>query len=151
MPSTAPNSHQPDLLKQALNGDINAFHTLFAEFKRELRSYLYRLLADRNEAEDLTHDAFVKGYEKLSTFQGNSSLKTWVFRIATNLAYDYLRRRQRWSPDAQDKSKALAMGSREIVQAFQKVHQLSPAGSYDIKEHIDFCFTCIGKTLPIEQ
>ena len=139
------------VLKQAMNGDINAFQTLFLKFQPQLKSYLYRLLTDRNDVEDVSQDTFVKAYDKIQSFKGKSSLKTWVFQIATNLAYDYLRRRKRWEPDAQDKSKALAMSSPEIVDAFVKVNRYSPYGAYDLKEHIDFCFTCIAKTLMIEQ
>ena len=51
-------------LKLALNGDINAFQKLFADFQQQLRSYLYRLLTDRNDADDLTHDTFVKAFDK---------------------------------------------------------------------------------------
>ena len=73
-------------LGKALNGDINAFQSLFAAFQPQLKSYLYRLLANRNDAEDLTHDTFIRAFDQLHTFKGESTLKTWVFRIATNLA-----------------------------------------------------------------
>ena len=138
-------------LQKAINGDINAFQELFLEFQPQLKSYLYRLLTDRNDVDDLSQDTFVKAYDKLSSFKGDSSLKTWVFRIATNLAYDYLRKRKRWPADAQDKSKALAMSSPPIAEAFMQVHQYSAYGKYDVSEHIDFCFTCVAKTLTIEQ
>lgn len=138
-------------LKLALNGDINAFQKLFAGFQNQLRSYLYRLLADRAHAEDLTHDTFVKAFDKISTFKGNASLKTWVFTIATNLAYDHLKKYKRWLPDAQDKSMMLAMSSEEIKDGFNSVSRTSGEGAYEMKEHIDFCFTCISKTLPIEN
>ena len=42
-----------DILKSAISGDINAFQTLFAEFQNQLKSYLYRLLTDRNDVDDL--------------------------------------------------------------------------------------------------
>ncbi len=138
-------------LKLAMNGDINAFQKLFAEFQNPLKSYLYRLLADRNDAEDLTHDTFVKAFDKISVFKGNASLKTWVFTIATHLAYDYLKMQKRWLPTAQDKSKEFALSHKAIGQAFHIVNQASGEGAYDIKEHIDFCFTCMSKTLPIEN
>jgi RNA polymerase sigma-70 factor, ECF subfamily len=112
---------------------------------------LYRLVTDRNDAEDLTHDTFVKAFDKISTFKGNASLKTWVFTIATHLAYDHLQRYKRWSPDAQDKSKALALGNKNVYDAINLVSYASGEGAYDMKEHIDFCFTCISKTLPIEN
>lgn len=64
------------VLRKALDGDINAFQALFSAFQPQLKSYLYRLLANRNDAEDLTHDTFIKAFDKLSTFRGESSLKT---------------------------------------------------------------------------
>jgi len=140
-----------DTLKKAINGDIHAFQDLFLEFQPQLKSYLYRLLTDRNDVEDLAQDTFVKAYDKISSFRGSSSFKTWVFQVATNLAFDFLRKRKRWQPDAQDKAKVLAMSSLEIAEAFRTVNQYSPYGRYDVMEHIDFCFTCISKTLTIEQ
>lgn len=141
----------PTLLAAAMQGDINAFQCLFAEFQPQLRSFLYRMVADRHDAEDLTHDTFVRAFDKLSTFRGGSTLKTWTFRIGTNLARDLLRKRQPWPEDAQDRAKALAMGSPDIQRAFRWVHEHDSRGAYNVREHIDFCFTCIGKTLPVEQ
>jgi len=90
-----------DILELAITGDINAFQTLFVEFQNQLKSYLYRLITDRNDVEDLTHDTFIKAFTNISTFKQDASLKTWVFRIATNLAYDHLRKLRRWKADAQ--------------------------------------------------
>ncbi|WP_142687390.1 RNA polymerase sigma factor [Chitinophaga polysaccharea] len=140
-----------NILQLAIAGDINAFQTLFAEFQNQLKSYLYRLLTDRNDVDDLTHDTFIRAFTRISTFNRDSSLKTWVFRIATNLAYDHLRKQKRWQPDAQDRAADLAIASEEIRQVFWMVHETSPAGAYEMKEHIDYCFTCISKTLPIEN
>lgn len=140
-----------EILKCAIAGDINAFQKLFAEFQAQLKSYLYRLLTDRNDVDDLTHDTFIRAFSRISTFNQDSSLKTWVFKIATNLAYDHLRKLKRWRADAQDRAADLAIGSEEIRQAFWIVHNTSPAGAYEMKEHVDYCFTCISKTLPIEN
>ncbi|HET8860967.1 RNA polymerase sigma factor [Marivirga sp.] len=138
-------------LKLAINGDINAFQKLFADFQPQLKSYLYRIVTDRNDADDLTHDTFVKAFDKISTFKGDASLKTWVFTIATRLAYDHQKRLKRWLPDAQDKSKALALSDSTVYDAINHVSHSIGKGAYNMKEHIDFCFTCISKTLPIEQ
>ena len=140
-----------EILKSAIAGDINAFQTLFAEFQSQLKSYLYRLLTDRNDVDDLTHDTFIKAFSKIATFHQESSLKTWVFKIATNLAFDHLKKQKRWGADAQDRAADLAIGSEEFRRVFWMVHETSPAGAYEMKEHIDYCFTCISKTLPIEN
>jgi RNA polymerase sigma-70 factor, ECF subfamily len=140
-----------EVLKSAMAGDIQAFQTLFGEFQSQLKSYLYRMVTDRSITEDLTHDTFIKAFSKLSTFNQESSLKTWVFKIATNLAYDHLRTLKRWQADAQDRAADLAISSEEIRQVFWMVHDTSPFGAYEMREHIDYCFTCISKTLPIEN
>jgi RNA polymerase sigma-70 factor (ECF subfamily) len=140
-----------ETLKAAVSGDINAFQTLFAEFQNQLKSYLYRLLTDRNDVDDLTHDTFIKSFSKISTFNQDSSLKTWVFKIATNLAYDHLRKLKRWQADAQDRGADLAISSEEVRRAFWIAHDTFPAGAYEMREHIDYCFTCISKTLAIEN
>jgi len=140
-----------DVLKKALEGDIHSFQALFANFQRQLKSYLYRLLSDRNDVDDITHDTFIRAYDKLSGFNQQSSVKTWVFRIATNLAYDYLRKRKRWTVDAQDLAKQLVQSNDAVRNACRTIHATSPAGAYEIKEHIDFCFICLSKTLPVEN
>src|ERR1044072_2349852 len=128
---------EDDLLKAALSGDISAFQKLFAQFQDKLKSYLYRLLTDRNDVEDLTDDTFVRSFSKISTFNQESTLKTWVFKIATNLAYDHLRKMKRWGADAQDRAADLAIGSEEIRRVFWMVHDTSSTGAYEMREHID--------------
>lgn len=139
------------LLHKAQNGDITAFHTLFAGFQKELRAFIYRMVTDRRDAEDLTHDTFVRAFDKLKTFEGNSSLKTWVFAIASRLCLDFLRKRKRWETDSQDRSRVYTESTEEAMEALIRAHKYTANGTYEIREHIDFCFTCMAKTLPIEQ
>ncbi len=138
-------------LERALEGDISAFQSLFVAFQKALKSYLYRLTADRNDAEDLVHDTFIRAFDKLSTFKGEASLKTWIFQIATNLARTRLERQRRWTADVSARAKALVGNDPSLAQRIQTLAHTSPYGSYEIKEHINTCFTCIGKNLPIEN
>jgi RNA polymerase sigma-70 factor (ECF subfamily) len=140
-----------ETLKKALDGDINAYQKLFSEFQSPLKSYLYRLMANRSDAEDLLHDTFIRSFDKLSQFKGESSLKTWVFQIATNMSYNVLKKRNRWTVDVSEKAKDLVLSTPELSASLEQVHQQAVFGNYDIKEHIDTCFTCIGKTLLIEN
>lgn len=156
-PSYTPDEHnktakqEAQTLKAALEGDINAFQQCFAKFQPQLKSYLYRLTASRNDADDLTHDTFIRAYDKLNLFKGESSLKTWVFQIATNLAYNYLQKRKRWTVNVNAEAKELVSQNPALVSNIQQVANNSPEGRYTIREHIDTCFTCMGKTLPIEN
>jgi RNA polymerase sigma-70 factor, ECF subfamily len=144
-------NEQEAQLSKALDGDINAFQFLFAAFQQQLKSYLYRLLANRNDAEDLTHDTFIKAFDKLHSFKHESSLKTWVFQIATNLSLNYLKKQKRWTEDVSAQAKHLVLNNEGLRNEIIQVHQTSPDARYDMKEHIDTCFTCIAKNLPIEN
>ena len=124
------------------------------EYKKsasELKSFLYRLTCDRELSADIAHDTFLKAIEKKEQFNGEATVKTWLFAIASNLAIDYLRKKNRWIETAQDAAKELASSSQFYRKRFLEINQNSPDGSFEFKEHINFCFTCIAKTLPIEQ
>ncbi len=60
----------------------------FLALHGQLKSYLYRLSANREDAEDLLQDTYIRVKQKMDTFERKSSFKTWVFTIATNLAKD---------------------------------------------------------------
>jgi RNA polymerase sigma-70 factor (ECF subfamily) len=124
---------------------------VYQDLLPELRSFLYRLTCDKDIANDLGQDAFLKVIEKQNQFKGQSSIKTWIFSIATNLALDWLRKRKRWSETAQDDSKELAQSDPIYRTTFLNISKNSPSGVFDFKEHISFCFTCISKTLVMEQ
>lgn len=142
---------EDQILKDALAGDIQAFQQLFAGFQAQLKSYAYRLLANRSDAEDIVHDTFIRAFDKLHLYRGESSLKTWVFQIATHLAWNHLKVRNRWTPDVSEQAKNRVLSDAALAQEIERVAHTSVAASYEIREHIDTCFTCISKTLPIEN
>ena len=140
-----------NLLAQAQAGEIRAFHTLFAEFQPQLKSYLYRLIANRNDMEDIAQDVFIIAFENIKSFREEASLKTWVFTIATNRAKQHLKKQKRWVIDTFEQTRLMAYRETNLLDQINQTHQFSPQGVYDIKEHIDYCFTCVSKMLPIEQ
>lgn len=140
-----------EILKNAQNGDIRAFHTLFSEFHPQLKSYLYRLVADRDDMEDLAHDVFILAFENVAQFKGESSLKTWVFTIATNRAWKHLKDQKRWTTDTLERTKDFAHSNADAMATIDQASKYAPHRIYEIREHIDYCFTCTSKMLEIEQ
>lgn len=80
---TFPESDR-ELVRRAQQGDANAFASLFHAHKARVYSVCLRLTNNTAEAEDLTQDAFLQVFRKLSTFRGDSALSTWLYRIAVN-------------------------------------------------------------------
>lgn len=125
--------------------------TEFVTFQEQLESYLYRLSANREDAKDLLHDTYLKVKQKIDTFQGNSSFKIWVFAIATNLAKDNQRVKNRWKIEVQDKCKDASLSTPKYQQKIIGAFQSQTEQRFEIAEHINYCFTCIAKNLNLEQ
>ena len=68
----------------------------FEACRPQLRAYVLRMTASVEDTDDLVQETYLKAHTKRDTFQGGSSIKTWIFAIASNLARDYLRARKRW-------------------------------------------------------
>ncbi len=122
----------------------------FESFQRELKSFLLRMTASVQDAEDIVQETYLKAHARIDTFRGESSLKTWMFSIASNLARDLLRSRKRWPETVTDICREEALGNRQFFRDAMQISQTSPQGNFEIREHIAFCFTCISKSLPLE-
>jgi RNA polymerase sigma-70 factor (ECF subfamily) len=124
--------------------------TQFEMFQGELKSFVLRMTVSAQDTEDIVQDTYIKARAKINTFRGESSLKTWVFTIASNLARDLLRSRKRWPETVTDICREETLHNRQFLQEAMHIRQTSPQGNFEIKEHIAFCFTCVAKSLPLE-
>jgi RNA polymerase sigma-70 factor, ECF subfamily len=70
------------------------FEQLYEMYRGRVFSTAYRMLSNRADAEDVTQDIFIKVFKKLSSFRGDSSVSTWIYRIAVNACLDFRRRRR---------------------------------------------------------
>src|SRR5271154_675105 len=73
-----------ELVRRAQQGESDAFSSLFHAHKARVYAVCLRLTNNAAEAEDLTQDAFLQVFGKLSSFRGDSALSTWLYRIAVN-------------------------------------------------------------------
>ncbi|WP_239524894.1 RNA polymerase sigma factor [Leptobacterium flavescens] len=88
--------HNDDLLiDRVRDGDMHAFRLLVEKYKDISLSLACSILKDRDKAEDVLQDAFVKVYRKLNSFRGTSAFATWLYRIVVNTAYNALKKEKR--------------------------------------------------------
>lgn len=83
------------LVERAKNGDRRAFEGLVDSYKDKVFLYVSRMLRDPEEAHDIAQETFVRAYQSLPGFRGASSFQTWLYRIASNLVIDSVRRHRR--------------------------------------------------------
>ena len=94
---TAP---QPDdltdltLVRRAQGGDVNAYDELVRRYQRQIYGVIYHMTSHHEDANDLTQEAFVKAWQALKSFKGDSSFFTWLYRIAINRTLNHLKQRK---------------------------------------------------------
>ena len=95
-PIAGENEQHPDvaLVERVRGGDVSAYDELVRKYERQIFRIAQRITQNRVDAEDVTQDTFVKGFEKLDQFQGNSKFYTWLVRIAVNESLMRLRKRR---------------------------------------------------------
>lgn len=84
-----------DIIKKVLGGDANAFEALVLRYEKTVYNIALRMVGDRDDAADMTQDAFIKAYNSLSSFRGDSKFSVWLYRITTNVCLDFLRSKSR--------------------------------------------------------
>ncbi len=84
-----------DCIRKTQGGYPDAFNPLVAHYAPRIRAYLYRMLRNREEAEDLTQETFIKAFRALNRFDAERPFKSWLYTIATNTGLNALRGQKR--------------------------------------------------------
>ncbi|MEX2606680.1 MAG: sigma-70 family RNA polymerase sigma factor [Kiritimatiellia bacterium] len=80
---------------RAQQGDMVAYDQLAAAYQGRIYGLLYNMTSNKEDAEDLLQEVFLKAYRALPKFKGNSSFYTWIYRIAVNRAINFVKKRKR--------------------------------------------------------
>ena len=83
------------LLDKCTKGDVHAFEELVEQYQQGIINHAYSMFLNREDAFDMAQETFIKAFNAIASFNRQSSFKTWLFRIATNVCLDELRRRKR--------------------------------------------------------
>src|SRR5262244_3047272 len=93
MPMSLGNSDEDaELVDRYLAGDMTAFDELMIRYERQIYRVCYRFVENREDAMDLAQEVFIKAFEHLPSFRRESSLKTWLYRIAMNHCINHVKK-----------------------------------------------------------
>jgi len=109
-----------DVVRRAASGDRAAFEALVRQHQPEIYRFFRRACRSDEDARDQCQLAFVRAYRSLAGFEGRSSFRTWLFRIATNLSRNYYRdqgRRREVSLAVEDDSSSAKAKERDVVDS----------------------------------
>lgn len=97
-PAAVPPTDE-ELVERSRSGDVAAFERLYRAHSGRVHAVCLRLLGDRGRAEEATQDAFVRAWQRLGSFRGDSAFGSWLYRLAANVAVDRLRHERRRGGD----------------------------------------------------
>jgi len=149
-----------DALARARAGDHDAFRELTEPHRRELQLHCYRFLGSTQDAEDLVQEALLAAWRGLDTFEGRSSLRAWLYQIATNRSLNALRARSRRPKEVPVMDAPEPTRMREAVwlepypdALLEGVPDRSPgpAGRYEEREATELAFVVALQELPARQ
>jgi RNA polymerase sigma-70 factor (ECF subfamily) len=149
-------------LERARSGDHAAFADLVQPHRAELTSHCYRMLGSLQDAEDMVQETLLAAWLALAGFEARSSLRTWLFRIATNRCLNHLRGASRRVPSATDLPAPAPQPSRhgEVpwLQPFPDAmldgltdQAPGPEARYESREAISLAFITAAQSLPPVQ
>ncbi|MGI6422031.1 MAG: RNA polymerase sigma factor [Syntrophomonadaceae bacterium] len=105
---------EEQLVKRSLQGDLQAFEELVLGYQSKVYALTYRYMGNEEDAYDMFQETFIKAYRSLPTFKGQSSFGTWIYRIASNVCLDELRRRKRRIPTLSLDEPATTLDGNEL-------------------------------------
>lgn len=150
------------LVAQARGGDAAAFSRLTEPFRRELQLHCYRIVGSVGEAEDLVQETLLAAWQSMAEFQGRSSIRTWLYRIATNRCLNAVRDRDRRPKPAFEPRKDLPEPTRHIEVTWLEPYPDTllanlddpapgPLALVESREAISLAFVTAVQTLPPRQ
>jgi RNA polymerase sigma factor (sigma-70 family) len=85
---------EQEIIQRILAGQTDLYEQLVERYHKGLIYHIYHLCWDNDIADDLAQEAFIRAYQKLADYNSRYAFSTWLYRIATNLTYDHLRKKQ---------------------------------------------------------
>jgi RNA polymerase sigma-70 factor (ECF subfamily) len=119
----APSVRAPDVDREIVErfraGDRRAFDEIVRKYQEPLRALVWRYVKNADDAKDVSQRAFVRAFEKINDFRGESAFRTWLFRIAVNFALNHIRSGDRLEPLELDDVTAFtnSLGTEKLVAA----------------------------------
>ncbi len=87
--------NENNLLHKARNGDVGAFEELTTAYYSKVYSICYRMLNNTEDAFEQAQETFIKAFKYIKDFKGNCAISTWLYRIATNVCLDFIRKNKK--------------------------------------------------------
>ncbi|NQZ31832.1 MAG: RNA polymerase sigma factor RpoE [Oceanospirillaceae bacterium] len=133
------------LVKRVQEGDKRAFDLLVIKYQHKIIALVSRYVYDKDEALDISQEAFIKAYKALPRFRGDSAFYTWLYRIAINTAKNHIVSRGRRPPDVD-----VDVADAQYFEGENKLHDLGNPENHLARQEIDSAIKTVLDQLPVD-
>ena len=137
-----------ELVTRAQQGSEKAYHELLGRFERPVFSIIYRMIRDREQAEDLAQETFVRVFNNIDRYDPRYKFSSWIFKIATNLTIDWIRRKEVDTVSIDGSRNALSADEIEATTITVVSRDENPEQLLEAKQLGSEIETAIGKLRP---
>ena len=151
---TRPAVQEDDLLEAARAGDQDAFGRLVDPYRGQLHAHCYRMLGSAYDADDALQDAMLRAWKGLPRFAARASLRSWLYKIATNASLDLIGRRPKrvlpidYGPPADPHD---PIGAPILETTWVEPYPAGPEAEYEERESVELAFVAALQHLPARQ
>ena len=165
MAGLSTGAHEQELLAAAQGGDEGAYGSLVGRYQGELHAHCYRMLGSVHDAEDALQETLLRAWRALGRFEGRSSLRSWLYTIATNTCLNLIAKRPKrvlpidYGPAADPHGDGLGLPPLESVWVEPYPDEAlgledgfaAPEARYELRESVELAFVAALQHLPANQ
>ncbi|MBT8115750.1 MAG: RNA polymerase sigma factor [Arenicella sp.] len=113
-------NNEAELIELAKSGDLKAYEQLYRKHVGKIHALCLRLTGQTELAEDMTQESFIRAWQKLGSFRGDSAFSSWLYRLSSNVAIGYLRQQNKWRMVSFEES------HHQATIGFASIHEEAP-------------------------
>ena len=114
------STNEDILLNKARDGDVAAFEDLMSTHYKKVYNICYRMVNNPEDASELAQETFLKVYRHIADFKGNSSISTWLYRIASNVCLDFLRKNKKYQTVSMEKEAFEDLQIKDMISSVEE-------------------------------
>lgn len=135
------SNSEKELIRKAKNGDVYSFEKLIKDYQINVYNLAFRILGNKEDAYDVSQEAFIKVYKSIKNFKEESSFSTWLYRLVSNTCLDYLKKNKK----VKTLNTTISSNDNQNIDLQIKDNSRTPDEVLETKEEIDMLISALNE------
>jgi RNA polymerase sigma-70 factor (ECF subfamily) len=141
-----PKELDEELVARSKDGDLAAYDQLVKRYQERIYATVYHMTSNHDDANDLAQEAFIKAYQAIGSFKGDSSFFTWLYRIAVNKTINFLKKRKKRSALSLNDLDCNVENNPDFVALISNKNPRRDVNILELQEHLNIAILKLSET-----